>query len=181
MEDITPYTPCLRPFKWVWKVNALANDTTLVPYKDICVHATPADSLLLSVRFIFDDPYLTPTALCTPITKTFSKFYMCTSGSMRRGVFTDEEEIDMNSLTAYPIPFQDLLHIRMDTEDQGEDIAGMIKIYDMQGKIVYLDRKIFTDDDLTIDLGILADGVYEMQVIDEKGNHYRVKLIKTRN
>ena len=48
----------------------------------------------------------------------------------------------------------------------------------MAGKIVYLDRHVFADDVLTIDLSVLSDGIYEMQAIDDKGSTYRVKLVK---
>jgi len=60
-----------------------------------------------------------------------------------------------------------------------QSLFELIKIYDMQGKMVYLDRKEWKDELYSIDLSILANGVYEMQVIDELGNRYRVKLVKS--
>jgi len=60
-----------------------------------------------------------------------------------------------------------------------QSLFELIKIYDMQGKMVYLDRKEWKEQVYSINLSILADGVYEMQVIDELGNRYRVKLVKS--
>ena len=51
----------------------------------------------------------------------------------------------------------------------------------MQGKIVYLESKEWKEQVYSIDLNILANGVYEMQVLDDVGNRYRVKLVKSRN
>lgn len=42
-------------------------------------------------------------------------------------------------------------------------------------------NKVFGDELQTIDLSILSDGIYEMQVVDVNGKHYRVKLVKGGN
>lgn len=116
------------------------------------------------------------------ISKTdFSAINPCNSGSLRRGEVIDGE-LSSYGLAAYPIPFRDILNVTLyDEEQEGAQIFTMIKIYDMLGKIVYSENKVFTDKVQTIDLSIISDGIYEMQVVDVNGNHYRVKLVKGGN
>jgi hypothetical protein len=120
---------------------------------------------------------------CILAKNNYAVITSCSNGTLRRGQGFEEQILpEENGLMAYPIPFQDILNVKLFSGEEFEsNLFVMLKIYDMEGKIVYLDKKYFNDDLLTIDLGILADGVYEMQVIDDKGNHYRVKLVKSRN
>ena len=145
--------------------------------------STASDSFKIETKFWAENTATDSTDTCSVTRNNYKKIYACSNGKQRRGLFSDDEFYE-NSLTAYPIPFQDILHIRLQNtldEEANRSLFELIKIYDMHGKIVYLDRKEWKDEIYSIDLSILADGVYEMQVIDEVGNRYRVKLVKSRN
>jgi len=180
IEDTSIYTVCAHPIQWQWRIDATSTYTTTVPYIVVC-DSTAADSFKIETKFWAENTATDVLDTCIAIRNNYKKIYACSNGRQRRGLFADDEFYEKR-LTAYPSPFQDLLHIRLENainEEGNRAVFELIKIYDMQGKMVYLDRKEWKDELYSIELSILANGVYEMQVIDELGNRYRVKLVKS--
>lgn len=181
IEDITVYKPCSQPYRWRWRIGTGTPWITTVPYTNMCDSSSPY-SLSISVLFTAENTYTEIHDSCLISKTDFASINPCNSGSLRRGEVMDGELSLKNGLAAYPIPFRDILNVTLyDEEQEANQIFTMIKIYDMLGKIVYLENKVFTDEVQTIDLSIISDGIYEMQVVDDKGNHYRVKLVKGGN
>jgi Secretion system C-terminal sorting domain len=175
VKDTAVYTPCMIPFKWFWRLNGGTRFSTTVPYTIIC-DSQGAISLDVDLTVLSHDTSTLKFDTCIITKNNYDTIKSCGSGVLRRGEWMDPET-GISGLLAYPIPFTDILNVRLYTEEQSE-LFVMLKIYDMEGKIVYLDRHVFADDVLTIDLSVLSDGIYEMQAIDDKGSTYRVKLVK---
>ena len=175
IKDTSVYTPCAIPFKWFWRLNGGTTYSTLVPYTIMC-DSQGAISLDVDLRVLSHDTSTLKFDSCILNKNNYDTIKTCGSGLLRKGQWLDPET-GISGLLAYPIPFQDILNVSLYSDEQRESFV-MLKIYDMEGKVVYLDKHIFTEEVLTIDLSILSDGIYEMQAVDDIGNTYRVKLVK---
>ena len=91
-------------------------------------------------------------------------------------VGTEEELSRVSDFTVYPNPFEDQITLRF-TGLKTEKLT--VALYDLLGKVVYLDQLIPTSNRLSIKPAILSKGIYILRVSDQNNRELlKQKMIK---